>query len=382
MLLQIVLASTGYAGTWSVPTHLSVATQIAEVTMQERIWLNQGGERVVKRKRKTPKDPNEPPDEDRRLLVFGLMSQPALFYGISRLKGSGADTQIKQGASKAGDINMDGDAVTSPALELQFVDAIDQNAGAIPGDRPNPQFALAAALIPQLEDRGGSQLDAASRTGRWVLPWVGGWERIWTSDADASCLGGPRELSFSMQGRNFQQVSARQFVYGPGEGGIIVEYVYETPGSSTKLLLSRPGSVTNLGENTFQLEYSNPLDEYEVRTNATTGNDALVTGQKLEGGVERAPPTKGLFMRTTYLSERLWILRDVREPERISVFQRTYARSVMDRRGLVMDGQLKPSSDESIRYGRLLFGDTAEDYQGWEQKAEAGLAEKRKLFVR
>ena len=38
----------------------------------------------------------------------------------------------------------------------------------------------------------------------------------------------------------------------------------------------------------------------------------------------------------------------------------------MDRRGLVASGQLKPPSDETIRYGRLLFSETLEDYYGWE----------------
>ena len=78
----------------------------------------------------------------------------------------------------------------------------------------------------------------------------------------------------------------------------------------------------------------------------------------------------------------MWIVRD---PDgRAMAFQRTDTRSVMDRRGLVADGQLKPPSDEGIRYGRLLFGENLSDYQGWEAKtaAEQGGAQliKEKLY--
>ena len=46
----------------------------------------------------------------------------------------------------------------------------------------------------------------------------------------------------------------------------------------------------------------------------------------------------------------------------VAVFQRTATRSVMDRRGLVADGQLKPPDDEQVRYGKLLFGETLQEY--------------------
>ena len=46
------------------------------------------------------------------------------------------------------------------------------------------------------------------------------------------------------------------------------------------------------------------------------------------------------------------------------------------------EGQLKPPSDETIRYGRLLFGDTAEDYQGWKAGAEKSRAERDRLLSR
>jgi len=354
--------------------------------MQERVWLNQGGERVVRdgKKKKPPRGDDDEPDFDRRLLVVGLMAQPAFFAGASMLRGRSQSAAPSKGSLAAqGEVNMDGDAVTSPLLELQMIDVMENTPGARPGDANTPQYAQMMALLPQLEERGGSQLAAASMTGRWILPWVGGWERLWTSQADASTLGGPKELEFTGPGgRTYTQVSARQFVYGPGEGGIICEFLHESPGVDAKLLLTRPGVVTNLGENVFQLDFPQPLQEYEVKTNSTTGAEALVSGVQLSGGAERAPPLNNQFQRTTYLSERFWVLRDATDDKRISVYQRTYARSVLDRRGLVMEGQLKPSADESIRYGRLLFGDTADEYKGWEEKAQKGIEEKNKLFGR
>ena len=47
--------------------------------------------------------------------------------------------------------------------------------------------------------------------------------------------------------------------------------------------------------------------------------------------------------------------------------RRTETRSVLDRRGLVATGQLNPPKDETIRYGRLLFGETLSDYAGWDE---------------
>ena len=91
-----------------------------------------------------------------------------------------------------------------------------------------------------------------------------------------------------------------------------------------------------------------------------------------------APPASA--PRGADLSERFWILRDARDERRVAVFQRTETRSVMDRRGLVADGQLKPSEDEAIRYGKLLFGETLQDYAGWDEKQAKMMREKDKLL--
>ena len=184
-------------------------------------------------------------------------------------------------------------------------------------------------------------------------------------------------------------MSTRQFIYGPGEGGITIEYLYSAAGApetAPKLLLTRPGKVTNLGGLQFRLDFDAPLNEYEVLSNVKnakdgTISDALATGQPLEGGAERAPPMSAM-LRTTYLSERLWIIRDVRDADLVSIFVRTETRSVMDRRGLVADGQLKPPEKEEVRYGGLLFGENLSDYSGWDVKEGKDAASKSRLLVR
>ena len=245
-----------------------------------------------------------------------------------------------------------------------------------------------AKLVEELEERGGSQFAAAANTGRWVMPWVGGWERIWTDNpVDASFLGGPSRDGFSdaRRGGQFKQVSARTFVYGPGEGGMTVEYLHQAPGSPIKLLLTRQGTVNNLGAHLFSVNFPTPIDEYEVVAK-TEETDKLATGRPLNttasSGADRASPVEGLRMRTSYLSERLWIVRDVMGTDHVAVFRRTDTRSVMDRRGLVADGQLRPPEDESIRYGGLLFADTLEEYAGWEESQQKGEDLKDKLLRR
>jgi len=183
----------------------------------------------------------------------------------------------------------------------------------------------------------------------------------------------------------FKQVSARTFVYGPGEGGMTVEYLHQAPGSPIKLLLTRQGTVNNLGANLFSVNFPTPIDEYEVVAK-TEETDKLATGRPLNttasSGADRASPVEGLRMRTSYLSERLWIVRDVMGTDHVAVFRRTDTRSVMDRRGLVADGQLRPPEDESIRYGGLLFADTLEEYAGWEESQQKGEDLKDKLLRR
>ena len=80
--------------------------------------------------------------------------------------------------------------------------------------------------------------------------------------------GGPGKRSFDKRGVSLDLLSARNYVYGPGANGITIEYLHSFQGDGSapiKFLLTRPGSVTNLGDNIFQLDFATPMDEYEVR---------------------------------------------------------------------------------------------------------------------
>ena len=79
---------------------------------------------------------------------------------------------------------LEGDAVTPPAVEEQL-EAV------VRGDVPGTDSATIKNLVGVLESQGGPALGAASRNGRWAVPWVGGWQRLCTSDDDQSFIGGP-----------------------------------------------------------------------------------------------------------------------------------------------------------------------------------------------
>lgn len=337
--------------------------------------------RKIKKKDKTG-DADNATFPVRRALVLGLLAQPIFFAVSTSLRQPRLSGSPSRGSLAPPKTYDDGDAVTRPGLETKLLELLGSDTS-VAGGKTVPM------LIDELEDYEGSQLGAAAGTGRWVIPWVGGWERVYAAQAGAAFLGGPAKTSFSSRGQAFSQVSSRQFVYGPGENGITVEYLYAAAGASEtapELLLTRPGKVTNLGGLQFRLDFDAPLNEYEVLSNVRnpkdgTVGDALATGQPLEGGTERAPPMTAM-LKTTYLSERLWIIRDVSDPSQVSIFVRTETRSVMDRRGLVADGQLKPPEKDEVRYGGLLFGESLSDYSGWDAKEGKQATEKSRLLVR
>ena len=255
----------------------------------------------------------------RRALILGVLAQP-VFFGIANWgKGGLIDLPKQTGKisqEEVVDSYYDGNAVSSPALEIDLLELLEEK-GRMVGTDPK-RDAEAAQIVTTLEARGGTQLGAAKGQGRWVLPWVGGWERVWTNTADASFLGGPSSTSFGKRGVSLDQVSARQFIYGPGEGGVCVEYLHafkQDASAPLKFLLTRPGTVTNLGDGIFQLDFPTALDEYEVAYEPTRGIDRLVdcketlnadgspTGLKqcfpIDGGAERAAPVSTLLVKTS-----------------------------------------------------------------------------------
>ena len=345
----------------------------------ERVWLNTNGERVVRKKKpKPPKVPGEDDgfgsgifDSEERRLLLGLLGTGVtiqvalrLLFPSQQRRGRGVDFDAYDASA------LEGDAVNRPALEVQLEDVVT---GKIAGDS-----ATIRNLVTVLEGQGGPSLMAASRRGKWAVPWVGGWQRLTTSETDSSFLGGPIKTSV----KGLELVSCRHFIYGPGEGGFINEYLYAPSGqtaesapSTSKLLLSRSGTLDNLGDNEFEIDFLEPLQAFQLDTDER-GVDYLRLAAKDSGAGDIASKPR---LQTTYLSGTMWI---VRQGDKFAVFQRTDTMSVNDRRGLVADGQLKPADDETIRYGRLLFGESLSDYAGWEAKQSKDAASKSRLLER
>ena len=381
----VLLISAHHASAWSSPAvhgTASIATHRAMATMKQGgnvdksgyqtgggplqyLPPNMGGQRVIKKQVKSNREARASTGGDatseiarRGFLGLAGLSAAAYFSVIS-----GSDRGAEEEADPFGD------AVTAPTLELDLDELLDvsKTAGISPPD------AQVLALIQQLEETGGPQFSASILQGKWVLPWVGGWERTWTSQGDSSLFGGPVRTTVGRGGANqLLLAGVRHFIYGPGAGGITIEYLYSAASSATKVLLARQGVVSNLGGNFFQLDFPSKLDGYEVAQEFE--RDFLTPLPTLPPG-EGGPPIMGVTLQTTYLSSSLWILRNYnpegyeKVPQQICVFRRTETRSVLDRRGLVADGQLKPPDDDGVRFGKLLFGETMSDYAGWSDAA-------------
>ena len=321
----------------------------------------------------------------RRLLVLGLLAQPVFFGASTAFRGvgkPGSEQAARLAPSKVFDA---GDAVTQPGLELEMLEILEG------GGLYAANGKSIAQLVDELEEFQGSQLNAAGGSGKWVIPWVGGWERVYANSGDARYLGGPAQTELSLRGKAFKQLSQRHFVYGPGESGVTVEYLYGMPGASQsapKLLLTRKATVTNQGDLEFTFGFDERIGEFEVGENVQSRSQErgiefgeAIIGAPIEGGAEREPPMTAR-LKSTYLSERVWIVRDVANPEQVSVFARTETRSVADRRGLVADYQIKPPESEEVRYGGLLFADTLSEYANWDVKVKKEEAQKAKLLSR
>merc|ERR1719387_1601349 len=189
-------------------------------------------------------EPERPATWPRRpVLAAGLLIpwlSAALLVG---LKQQGGDEEEEDPTgyfySNADTAYYAGDAVNPPGVESRLVETLD-----LPPS--SSRDTILEEIVAELEERGGTQIGSSSGSGRWVLPWVGGWQRLWTNSYDASFTGGPASKAFD----SFTEIGARQFIYGPGEGGMIVEYLFAS--GREKYLLSRAASVTNLGDRYFQ----------------------------------------------------------------------------------------------------------------------------------
>ena len=307
-----------------------------------RVWLNVNGERVVRSQtKKADKSDEERAAEaavSRRILIQGAAIAVGgyEFFVVAKSILFGKGDRKRIGGVELGEL--DGDAVTAPAIEGRLEETV--------AEPPSPARTVTIeGLVRTLEGQQGPQFAASNMVGRWVLPWVGGWERICSSSSDASFMGGPSvdtmKMSTDASGRpelrpgdtTYTQQSGRQFVYGPGVGGFATEYLYTSPGKRTKVLVERNGTVTNLGSNYFQVEYKAPPGAYLIEeaydTKSASAVDVLRSRTPLPGQTASlGPAAVDVTLHTTYLSATMWIIRD--DDDRFTVFQRTETRSVMD----------------------------------------------------
>ncbi|KAL1520789.1 hypothetical protein AB1Y20_022353 [Prymnesium parvum] len=306
------------------------------------------------------------------VLAAGLLTPFVLVNLLS------AAPQPRRGKQRREELAFDyeGDAVTAPNLETSLL-ALMGEGGAAPNEAA--RYAAAERIVAQLEAQGGSQLFASKAPGKWCIPWVGGWDRVWLSDPASRFPGGPYQskqlLSLDKEGLPalqsgatlFNLASARQFVYGPGEGGMVLEYLFSSPAAPSELLLTQLANIKNLGGNYFEVNFPAELVAYPATKDAT-GKDILANASPLRGSMSFGPRQESVTLQTTYLSATMWILSD--EDGRRSVFSRTDTKSVADRRGLMVEGQVKEHPDEQTRYGKLLFSESLSDYAGWEANVE------------
>lgn len=275
----------------------------------------------------------------------------------------------------------EGSAVRPPLRELQLQEIVARGNLDQPG-----KIDQVADIIGGLEADKGSAFDTAAYVGRWTIPWSGSWESL-LNNGDISWIGGPRDRTMKLNGWNGDKTryAERLFIYGPGEQGIITEYPYTDAGNRSKVLLVRAGAVENLGGNVFAWRMYPGLDQFELGLDGL-GNDVLqedIPGKRIKIGEKDADNRLFTFLETTYLSQTMWIVRPRRPRDngpvdsRYFVFQRKPFRSVLDRRGIVAESNLKMSDNATVRFGGLLFSGDEDDsgnvidvYEGWNEKVE------------
>mmetsp|Transcript_44731 Transcript_44731/g.78759 ORF Transcript_44731/g.78759 Transcript_44731/m.78759 type:complete len:460 (+) Transcript_44731:60-1439(+) len=334
----------------------------------------------------------------RKALFAGILAQPVL-YAIVRFITSppkpektmivsmkdgtlkDPDTMTRQDMNEELEMAADtGYANVAPRSEQQIIEEFEEGR-AVTGSPDMYKF------IAKLEKRQGAAFSASSLGGRWVMPWIGGWQRIWSSEFDTSYIGGPVKASFKRENKDYYLYSARNFFYGPGPGGMTTEYLFKPTNENEKannILLARAGVVENEGDNQWSVVFPDALREFETESTLTRS----ASFNSFEKEVLKSDVAIGLIgdpapncrLQTTYLSQQIWVLRDTKDPSKISVYRRSATQAVVDRRGLIADGQVKPPKDDNIRFGGLLFSDKTIDYNTWDEKVLKDETLKRKLL--
>ena len=180
------------------------------------------------------------------------------------------------------------------------------------GARLSPSQVVAAdAVVGTLEGIGGTQLGAASDEGVWELPFVGGWDVLL---ARPTFVGGPPGGD---RAGGLELVSARQFIWGPGEEGTSTECVYaevrsrpDVSEAVAAIVLTRTGSITNLPATDVRFDFPTPPSASSTVLSADAGKAPTLGTPKPLGAVGLSIKPGGTSLRrTTYLSERLWVMR-------------------------------------------------------------------------
>ena len=143
---------------------------------------NMGGQRVVKKQVTSNREARSSAggDATSEIARRGFLGLAGLFSVAYFSVVSGGQEQT----AATEETDPFGNAVTAPTLELDLDDLLElsRKQGVAPPD------ASVMALVQQLEETGGPQFEASFLQGKWVLPWVGGWERVWSSQADSLAL--------------------------------------------------------------------------------------------------------------------------------------------------------------------------------------------------
>jgi len=284
--------------------------------------------------------------------------------------------------------------------EFQLEEQLQSMLSAGPtGDRPHASAvqgdtSAIDALVTELETFRGRQQRAGwgQSSSAWDLPFIGSWDVIYSKGPSlTSSQGGDRE----------QLVSARQWVYGPGEGGIGIECVFALPAGppSGSLLLARQGSVTKLEADGLRINLDAPTQAFalgyervrssrvqqadggwadvetvEASPQAVVGRYSSAQGPTLSSASRGlCAPVVGLA-RTTYLSDTIWVLRSAAPGAAaassgdggtatawVNVLRRVEAEALVPQNG----GPDSPDGFDARRFGpsgrRLWMMDTALD---------------------
>lgn len=241
--------------------------------------------------------------------------------------------------------------------ELQLEAALE---AALAPSPATTSVATLAPLVTSLEASRGRQQRAGwgQSDFAWDLPFTGAWDVLFSSDA------------IEQTSREYAQLeSSRQWVYGPGDGGVGIECIVTS--QVGRILVTHSGSlikqagdaleVTLGSSRTFQLKYTTRTEKSLQQADGSWATvvveepSAIPTVLPLQpSGGESArrlcSPRSGLS-RTTYLSDTLWIVRSEtagpRRPGAFTILRRTEAEALRPD----MNAAESPDGFDARRFG-------------------------------